>query len=130
VAQKSGTRGCKYLFLMIRFDISLRLKMGKDKYEFLRKCFNLPRSLKISEYSSPDTNDPDGILWTILEHCEESFILRNSNDGKKPLTDCDWRRHGSLAYDSMTIQEKIVFNSNHGGYRLFARLFQHGCDFE
>jgi hypothetical protein len=47
VAKKSGKREMRYPSIIIRFAISLCLKLGKNKYEFLRQCFYLPNALNL-----------------------------------------------------------------------------------
>ena len=34
IARKSGKKACRYSFLMIRYAIALRLKLGNTRYDF------------------------------------------------------------------------------------------------
>ena len=90
-ARTNGKKSVRYSFLLIRFAISLRLKLGNDKYEYLAKTFNLPSGRTINNFSSPDTNSPDGIMFNSLEAERKNF---NSKFLSAGIT--DWVRHGIL----------------------------------
>ena len=107
-AAKSGKKSCRYSFLMIRLAISLKLKLGKGRYDFLAKCLNLPSDSHLTTYKSHSVGAPDGILHDSLE--AERFLFENL-DGKDVPID-DWRRHGQIAWDSITIKEKLYFCPN------------------
>jgi hypothetical protein len=83
--------------------------MGVDKYEFLRRAFHLPSSRTISDYSSPCTSDPDGILYPLLAETQQQFLDRHKSKGREVIDDGIWMGHGSLAWDSMTIYKGLVF---------------------
>ena len=105
---KSGKKSCRYSFLMIRFAISLKLKLGKGRYDFIAKCFNLPSDSHLSGYKSPSVGAPDEILFDTLE--AERTLFENLNGSSLPMD--DWKRHGSLAWGSMVIKEKLYFYPN------------------
>ena len=83
-ARTNGKKSVRYSFLLIRFAISLRLKLGNDKYEYLAKTFNLPSGRTINNFSSPDTNSPDGIMFNSLEAERKKF---NSKFPSAGITD-------------------------------------------
>ena len=98
-------KSCQYSFLIIRLAISLKLKLGKGRYDFIAKCFNLPSDSHFSWYKSPSVGAPDGILYDTLE-AERSLF--EELIGKTLLLD-DWKCHGSLAWDNMVIKAKLDF---------------------
>ena len=106
-AKKSGKKSCRYSFLMIRFAISLKLKFGKERYDFISKCFNLPSGPHLGKYKSPSVGAPDGILYDTLN--AERSLFDTLND---MLPEDSWKRHGSLTWDSMVIKEKLHFCPN------------------
>ena len=106
-ANKLGKKSCRYSFLMIKLTISLKLKLGKERYDFISKCFNLPSESHLSKYKSPLVGAPDGILYDTLN--AERVLFENLNG---ILPDDDWKRHDSLAWDSMVIKEKLYFCPN------------------
>eukprot|EP00978_Attheya_sp_CCMP212_P047092 scaffold421221_cov91-Attheya_sp.AAC.2 len=106
-ARKSGSNNVRYSPIMIRFAISLFNKLKKDKYEFLRKVFNLPSSRRLNDYMSPGGNAPSGIVFDLLE--QQRTLFEGNN---KDLERLDWRRHGSLSWDSCCIRDKLTFNSH------------------
>jgi hypothetical protein len=73
VAKQYGKRVMRYPFVIIRFAIALRLKLGINKYEFMRQCFYLPSVRTLSDYASPGINDPDGVLFTVMAHEEKMY---------------------------------------------------------
>ena len=104
-AKANGNKSVRYSFLLLRFAISLRLKLGNDTYEYLAKTFKLPSGRTINQYAAPSTNAPDGVLY------ESLTAERTKFDGVFPdAVPDDWRRHGTLSWDSMAVKEKIVFN--------------------
>ena len=106
-ARKSCKKSCKYSFLMIRLAISLKLKLTKGSYDFISKCFNLPSDSQLSRYKSPSVGAPDSILFDTIN--AERSLFENLN-GDLPVD--NWKRHGSLAWDSMVIKEKLYFCPN------------------
>ena len=66
-AIKSGNRACRYSPVMIRFCIGIRDKLKKGKYKFVRKVFNLPSARILSHYDSIGGNEPDGVLYTVIQ---------------------------------------------------------------
>jgi hypothetical protein len=109
VAKKSGARCVRYSNIMTRFAIALRIKMGVDKYDFLRKCFFLPSARTLSDYSSPGTSDPDGVLYSVVKSQQEKLEGHHRMKGKE-LGQKDFARHGSLAFDSIAIQGGLWFD--------------------
>ena len=76
-----------------------------EKYEYIARTFNLPCGRTINNFSSPSTNSPDGILFDSLKAEKNRFDNKFPGCGEK-----DWRRHGVLAWDSMSVKEGVVFN--------------------
>ena len=105
--RKSGKKSCRYSFLVIRYAIALKLKMGHDKYEFLSRVFNMPCSRTLDSYSNIAVHAPDGVLFDSLHVNRENFETKNPN-----LSIEDWKRHGSLAWDSMVVKEKLEYNTH------------------
>ena len=99
-AKSRGKKSVRYSFLLLRFAISLRLKLGMEKYEYIARTFNLPCGRTINNFSSPLTNSPDGILFDSLKAEKNRFDRKFPGCGEK-----DWRRHGVLAWDSMSVKE-------------------------
>jgi hypothetical protein len=65
---QSGKRVMRNPFLITWFAIALWLKLGINKYEFMRQCLYLPSVRTLSDYASPCINDPNGVLFTVLAH--------------------------------------------------------------
>ena len=107
-SEKKWKKSCKYSFLMIRLAISLKLKLGKGRYDFIAKCFNLPSESHLSTYGSPSVGAPCGILHDSLSAERDMFESLHGDD--VPMD--DWRRCGSLAWDSMVIKERLYFRPN------------------
>ena len=59
-----GIRNRRYSPLLIRFAVGLKLKMGINQYEFLRKVFPLPTGATLNKYcllyTSPSPRDQRG----------------------------------------------------------------------
>jgi hypothetical protein len=112
------SKGCKKIRSAMRailqyhdqICIALRVKMGVDKYEFLRKCFFLPSARKLSDYFlSPVIRDPDGVLYSVVKSQQEKLEGHHRMKGKE-LRQKDFARHGSLAFDSMVTQGGLWFD--------------------
>lgn len=65
-ARASGKKKCRYSFLFLRFAIALQLKVGKDRYGWLSKNFNLPSKSTIAKYTVFSSRALDGILYKTL----------------------------------------------------------------
>ena len=87
---------------MIRFCIGIQDKLKKGKYEFLRKVFNLPSARLLSQYDSIGGNEPDGVLYTVLQSIQHEFKLTDEKD--------EWRRMVSLKFDACHICDKVKYN--------------------
>jgi hypothetical protein len=110
VADKHGENAVRYPYIVLRCAIMLRLKMGVDKYEFLRQAFHLPSARTISDYSSPCKSKPDDILYPILAEKQHQLFDHHKIKDREMSDDGSWIWHGSLAWDSMTIQYGLVFD--------------------
>ena len=87
--------------MFLRFAIALKLKVGKERYDWLSKCFNLPGKITISKYTALSVGAPDGILYETL-NAERNFF----DEVKGVFAKIDeWKRHSSLFWDSMVIKE-------------------------
>ena len=101
-------KNCRYSFLFLRFAIALKLKVGKDRYGWLSQCFNLPSKSTIAKYTAISAGAPDGILY---ESLNTERIFFDEVKGEDINSD-NWKRHGSLSWDSMAIKEKLYFCCN------------------
>ena len=88
---------------MIRFAISLRLKLGIEKYEYLTKTFYLPSGRTINYFSSPSTYAPNGILFDSLKTEKAGFDYLFPDYSEK-----GWYRHGVLVWDSMLVKDGVI----------------------
>ena len=93
---------------MIWLAISLKLKLGKGRYDFMAKCLNLPSESHLSIYGSPSVGAPCGILHGSLSAERDTF----ENIVWEDVPMDDWQRFGSLAWDSMVIKERLYFCPN------------------
>jgi hypothetical protein len=60
--------------------VGLRDQLKKGKYEFMRKTFGLPCSATISKYDSYRGNEPDGVLYSVLNSIRTEFGLDSVQD--------------------------------------------------
>jgi hypothetical protein len=110
LAKQHGKRVMRYPFVIIRFAIALRLKLGINKYEFMRKCFYLPNVRTLSDYASPGINDPDGVLFTVLAHEEKMYDSYYAGKRNEIPAEDSYSRMGTLGYDSMVCRQGMHFN--------------------
>ena len=96
----------RYSFLLIRLAISLKLKVGNDQYGFLANLFNLPDPKTVNSYGNISVYAPDGLLFDTLHINRNNF----ENHIGANLPDDDWKRHGNLAWDSMSTKEKLEYS--------------------
>ena len=77
-------------------------QIKKSKYEFLRKVFNLPSARTLSQYDSIGGNEPDGLLFTVLDTIQNEYKLEHEDD--------DWMKMVSLKFDACHICDKVKYN--------------------
>ena len=94
-----------FFFLLIRYAIALKIKLGTDRYEFTAKIFNLPSSRTVDFYSNISAHASDEIMLDTLHVQHDNFEHKNGD-----IDEMHWKRHGSLAWDSMSIKEKLEYN--------------------
>lgn len=67
----------------------------------------MPCSKTLYSYSNISVHAPDGVLFDSLH------VNRKKFDTKNPNLDANhWNRHGSLAFDSMVVKEKLEYNTH------------------
>jgi hypothetical protein len=112
VAKKSGARCVRYSNITTRFAVALRIKMGVDKYTFLRTRFLEPCERTLSDNSSPGTSDPDGVLYSVLKSQQEKLEGHHRMKGKElGQKDFQWQ---------MVLRSNARFGV--GGVALYSRL--------
>ncbi len=91
------------------------MTLKQDEYDFLSKIFNLPSSRTCAKYILPGGHAPDGILYDVLYEQKEEFegeiaIKKNDAENNRPSDVVSWLRHGTLAFDSKKIKEKVMID--------------------
>ena len=79
--------------------VMVRDKVKNGMYDFLAKTFHWPSSRTVFEYDSVSGQNPDGVMYDILEQIELEI---------KGLD--KWKIMVSLKYDAMHIGSKIKCN--------------------
>ena len=87
---------------MIRFCIGLQDQLKTGKYEFGCKVLGWPSSQSISEYNSVGGNEPDGILYLVLQILANEFNLHDEQHA--------WINMLYLKWDPYHISDKIKYN--------------------
>jgi hypothetical protein len=100
--------------------------MKQDKYDFLSKIFNLPSSRTYAKYILPGGHAPDGILYDVLYKQKEEFggeiaIKMNDTEHSLPSDIVSWLGHGTLAFDSKKIKEKVMIDPISGEIVAFSQ---------
>ena len=109
IAKKNGASSVRHCPIAIRLGAYVRGKMGYSGgvYDLLAKAFGLPSSRTLREYTIPTSNDPDGLMFANILRAADEFNNLNPGAGLH-----DWRRHCSLAFDSMICKGSSVVNYN------------------
>lgn len=104
-AKRHGATTVRHSPLMIKLGCKILRKAKGPLYALLAKAFGLPSERRLYDYRAPGTNAPDGVQFDILHQHRASFRNYFSN------VEVDaWERHGSLAFDAMTIKEGLLFD--------------------
>ena len=64
--------------------------------------FNLSSARTLAHYDSIGGNEPDGVLYTILQSIQHEYKLTKETD--------DWQRMVSLKFDACHICDKVKYN--------------------
>ena len=90
-AKNYQTRSCRFLSVMLSFCVGIQDKLQNGKYKFLHNFFNSPSDLTLSWYDYVGGNDPDSILYSVLQALIDEFGLEEYFD--------EWKRMVSLKFD-------------------------------
>lgn len=112
-AQESGSKRVRHSPLMIRFCITLNVRLGRRNWTSLARLFHLPSQRTLDKYKSVGSNAKDGMQLEVL--AGEKIILDKAlEEGDLSEDFKEWLRHGILAYDSAKCRDKLIYNFHTG----------------
>lgn len=110
-AKLHGRKSLRHSPLVIRLAASVYSKMGHagGGYDLLARCFNLPTSRTIRNYTDNTASEPDGILHCNLRAAQVCFNERNPD-----CPDDDHKRAVILKLDEMHVRGRfgVDFHTN------------------
>mmetsp|Transcript_19434 Transcript_19434/g.41004 ORF Transcript_19434/g.41004 Transcript_19434/m.41004 type:complete len:471 (+) Transcript_19434:601-2013(+) len=98
IAREKGDKAVRHCPLMIRLGCLVRETMGYKGglYSLVAKICGLPSDRQIRRYNIANSNDPDGFMRANVLIAQNRFDQANPGLGR-----FDWKRHMSVALDSM-----------------------------
>ena len=105
-AKKAGAHSCRFSSVVICFCVGLLDKLKKRMYECVQKVFNLPSVGTLSHYNSIYGNEPDDVIYSVLQYLVDEYNLGENID--------DWKRMVSLKSNAYHISDRVLFNFHTG----------------
>ena len=106
LARTAGSQQVRYPPLIIRYAIYLRSKLKKSGYDFFAQTFKFPTARTLSNYDSLDFCTENGVMLETIRSLGEKLKVGVKNQAG------EWNRMGTLAFDSMHVKQKVVFDAH------------------